>query len=59
VAKKKNATKTLRHKIAPKENGRMGERKNKNRGFKQLRVWQDAISLYVFIEINREITKQE
>ena len=25
----------------------MKERKNKNRGFKQLRVWQDAISLYV------------
>jgi four helix bundle protein len=25
----------------------MGERKNKNRGFQQLRVWQDAITLYV------------
>ena len=43
VAKKKNATKTLRHKIAQKENGikkewKIGimERKNINRGFKQL-----------------------
>lgn len=25
----------------------MGDRKNKNRGFQQLRVWQDAITLYV------------
>jgi 23S rRNA-intervening sequence protein len=25
----------------------MGERKNKNRGFQQLRVWQGAITLYV------------
>jgi hypothetical protein len=23
------------------------ERKNKNRGFKKLRVWQDAVKLYV------------
>ncbi|OQX78751.1 MAG: hypothetical protein B6D64_05925 [Bacteroidetes bacterium 4484_276] len=27
----------------------MVERKNKNRGFKQLRVWQEAIDLYVFV----------
>jgi hypothetical protein len=26
----------------------MVERKNINRGFKKLRVWQDAISLYIF-----------
>ena len=25
----------------------MTERKNINRGFKKLRVWQDAISLYI------------
>src|SRR6476620_7057613 len=25
----------------------MGERKNKNRGYQQLRVWQDAVGLYV------------
>jgi len=29
-----------------KRNG-MTERKNINRGFKKLRVWQDAISLYI------------
>ena len=27
----------------------MVERKNKNRGFKLLRVWQEAIDLYVFV----------
>lgn len=27
----------------------MEERKNKNRGFKQLRVWQDAIELFVLV----------
>jgi four helix bundle protein len=25
------------------------ERRNKNRGFKQLRVWQDAVKLYVLV----------
>ncbi|MBI9039491.1 MAG: four helix bundle protein [Bacteroidales bacterium] len=25
------------------------ERKNKNRGFKQLRVWQDSVSLFVLV----------
>ncbi len=25
------------------------ERKNRNRGFKQLRVWQDAIDLFVLV----------
>ena len=27
----------------------MTDRKNKNRGFKQLRVWQDAISLFILV----------
>jgi four helix bundle protein len=27
----------------------MSERKNRNRGFKQLRVWKEAIELFVFI----------
>ena len=26
--------------------GRMGRRRNKNRGYQQLRVWQDAVELY-------------
>ena len=25
----------------------MGDRRNINRGFKKLRVWQDAVSLYI------------
>ena len=31
----------------PDEGKNFGERKNVNRGFKKLRVWQDATSLYV------------
>jgi len=31
----------------PDESKNYGSRKNVNRGFKKLRVWQDAISLYV------------
>jgi four helix bundle protein len=30
-----------------KKNDSMTERKNINRGFKKLRVWQDAVSLYI------------
>ena len=28
----------------------MNERKNKNRGFKQLRVWNEAIEMFVFVD---------
>lgn len=28
----------------------MNERKNKNRGFKQLRVWNEAIDMFVFVD---------
>jgi four helix bundle protein len=27
----------------------MAERKNRNRGFKQLRVWQDSVTLFVLV----------
>jgi hypothetical protein len=42
----------LRHSIILKNNTIHGisnamDRKNVNRGFKKLRVWQDAVSLYV------------
>lgn len=29
----------------------MNERKNKNRGFQQLRVWNEAVDLFVFIDL--------
>jgi four helix bundle protein len=34
--------------MAEKPENKSGERRNINRGFKKLRVWQDAVSLYIF-----------
>jgi hypothetical protein len=57
----------LRHSIILKNNTIHGisnamDRKNVNRGFKKLRVWQDAVSLYVlacniFVDFPFELKK--